>query len=1021
MKHFLFIISFVCVSFVYSHSVQVGYCLDCNGNLTIWVEHWHGTEDPSTTTMSLEYTVGGVTTALTSSPGGPVYNTAFTDLPGCSTPITIFGTCTDANTYNDWVRYTFPGLPTNTPITVTIISGNTVFTQDGCGMYPASTGMIIITDPPTYPNLLSCGGPGNTIPTVIASGSNTWTNSNPGIGLPANGTGSVPSFTPNPSTTTQVANIHMANSCGFTDYQIIIYPSPDAVFSAQGGNQVCFDDQPITFSNSSSPPPTETLTAFLWDFGDGNTSSSNNPNHSYASSGTYTVSLEVTSSAHGCKGTLDQVIVVSPMPVADFITDSVCPNSILTIQDNSSINPVDGNQITSWNWDYGNGQTGTGSSPTPQPQYTGEGEYDITLVVTSNNGCTNSITKVGIIYPQPNVDFSFTDVCLNFPSVFTDLSTISNAHTINSNTVWNWDFGDGNTSSQQNPSHTYLADGSYQVNLEVTSNHGCTDNLMQTVTVFPLPIADFTFINACDKDSIEMNSTATTQASGFSDYFWDYTTDGSIDTFGTSIKQVYPNDGFYSLSHIVVDNNGCRDTIAQQITVYTLPVADFIVDAVCEDSLNTFINTSTITPVDGGTITNYEWDFGNGNTTTQENPTESYGIENIYNTQLIVTTNFGCKDTIIKPVTVYPLPHVDFSPTEVCLNFATVFEDNSTVSNAHTSNSKVAWNWDFGDGGASTQQNPTYTYATEGVYPANLSVITNNGCENDTTIDVIVYPLPEVSFVGQNLDGCYLVCPQVTSTTTIDNSAMNGHNSIIDSQTWTISNGNIYSGASFNDCYLNQTGQDQYFNTTLKVVSDKGCVSSLSKNNYIAVYHKPIARFYFTPREPGIEKPDIIHPDVQFYNTSSYANYYNWTFSESPNIISSDIDPMISFPETPETYNPRLIAFTDKGCSDTAWASVRIWDRILLYVPNTFTPDQDNFNETFKPVFTSGFDPQDFTLYVFNRYGELIFESHNSEIGWDGTYGGKIAQGGTYIWKIIFKESETDKHHRLDGHINLLR
>jgi gliding motility-associated-like protein len=95
---------------------------------------------------------------------------------------------------------------------------------------------------------------------------------------------------------------------------------------------------------------------------------------------------------------------------------------------------------------------------------------------------------------------------------------------------------------------------------------------------------------------------------------------------------------------------------------------------------------------------------------------------------------------------------------------------------------------------------------------------------------------------------------------------------------------------------------------------------------------------------------------------------------------------------------------------------------ILFYIPNTFTPDGDQFNETFQPVYKSGFDPFDFHIMIFNRWGEIIFESYNSSIGWDGTYGDQgIVQYGTYVWQIDFKELHTDKRYTHKGHVTVVK
>ena len=161
---------------------------------------------------------------------------------------------------------------------------------------------------------------------------------------------------------------------------------------------------------------------------------------------------------------------------------------------------------------------------------------------------------------------------------------------------------------------------------------------------------------------------------------------------------------------------------------------------------------------------------------------------------------------------------------------------------------------------------------------------------------------------------------------------------------------------------------------------------------------------------------------MDFINPSNYADIYNWTFEGIG--TSSDFNPTVNYPDEPESYEVELVALTDEGCSDTARTVITILDRIIFYVPNTFTPDNDNFNETFQPVFYSGFDPQDYNLLIFNRWGEIVFESNDASIGWDGTYGvdnKNIVKDGTYVWKIEFKETMSDKRHVHTGHVNVLK
>ena len=118
-----------------------------------------------------------------------------------------------------------------------------------------------------------------------------------------------------------------------------------------------------------------------------------------------------------------------------------------------------------------------------------------------------------------------------------------------------------------------------------------------------------------------------------------------------------------------------------------------------------------------------------------------------------------------------------------------------------------------------------------------------------------------------------------------------------------------------------------------------------------------------------------------------------------------------------------LTAISDFGCIDSTQVFIPFDEQEIFYVPNTFTPDGDNFNQTFTPIFYSGFDPYNFEMLIFNRWGEVIFETRDCTKGWDGSYGlsGSDSQDGVYTWKIIYKNPETDERKIVVGHVTLLR
>jgi gliding motility-associated-like protein len=696
-------------------------------------------------------------------------------------------------------------------------------------------------------------------------------------------------------------------------------------------------------------------------------------------------------------------INVYPTPQASFVSDTVCADLQSSFVDSSTTAT---GTITGWDWDFENDGLVDGNTQNPTNIYSSHGVYSANLLVTNSHGCTHDTTISVEVFPNPVSEFVVEDVCLNDSSEFLNNSSIDYGQILS----YEWNLDDGTILNDTNVQHLYTAAGTYDVNLSVTSLEGCISDTTISTTVFNLPVADFDFTNACYLDSVAFENTSQLNGTTLNNIMWDVESDNIIDYTGVDGEHMYASSGTYDITQIVETTDGCLDTVSQEIIVYAKPTADWNYTTVCEYIATDFTNNSTVVVVDNDAITNHEWNFGDGNTSIIENPTHQYSSENVYSVELIVTTNHGCKDTLEQNVTVWPLPEVDFSPTDVCLGFATEFTDESTISNDFTTNSNIQWNWDFGDGGVMTTQNPNYTYQTAGVFNATLTVTSNNGCINDTTLSVTVNPNPEANFVGLNLEGCSPICPEIVSTSSIASPS-----SIAEFE-WRLENTVVQNGpsGSYGECIENNSGSTDSYDLELKVTSSEGCVDTFMEPDFIKVFHNPIANFNFTPVEP-----DVMNTEVSFLNSTAFADLYDWDFYFVGS--STLINPIIDFPAEADDYDVRLVATTDEGCSDTTRAIVTIKDRIVFYVPNTFTPDGDATNNTFQPIFTSGFEPRDINLLIFNRWGEIVYESNNIDEGWDGNYQNQAVPEGTYIWKIEFTETMSDKRHIETGHVNVLR
>ena len=786
---------------------------------------------------------------------------------------------------------------------------------------------------------------------------------------------------------------------------ITVYPLPVAAFSFVNN---C-DNEAVTFT-STSAVSSGTINQTLWDVQNDGTIdyTTANGSHVYPNDGTFNVT-HIAVTDQGCRDTITQAITVYPLPVADFSFVNNCDNEAVTFTSTSTVSSGTINQTL---WDVRNDGTIDYTTANGSHVYPTDGTFNVTHIAVTDQGCRDTVTQAITVYPLPVADFSFVNSCDNGAVTFTSEAVVSSG-TI-TQTLWDVQTDGTIDYTTANGSHVYPNNGSYNMTHIAVTNHGCRDTVVQVITVAPLPVADFSFVNNCDNEAVTFTSTAVVSSGTIAQTFWDVQNDGTIDYSTANGSHVYPNDGTFNVTHIVVTDQGCRDTVTQSILVYPLPVANWSAASVCEGNQTAFNDQSTVTVLDNDAIVQWEWLFGDGGSSVGQNPVHTYNDENVYTGQLIVTTNHGCRDTFSTTATVWPLPQVNFSPTDVCLEFLTDFQDLSVISNDHTPNTNVQWNWNFADqaGGTSTLQNPSYAYQQDGVFNVELEVTSANGCVNSAIIPVTVHPKPQASFTGVNLSGCAPICAELTSTSVVNNpSSITGY-------TWTLSDGTVYTSTSptATFCLDNETDATVYYNVQLTVETNEGCIDSHSEQNYIAVYHNPVASFYANPGQIS-----TVDETTELVNESLYADSYLWNFGDgSP--ASTSFSPTHSFPnEQGGNYTITLVASTNEGCRDTTFITIELLDELIFYIPNTFTPDGDIYNQTFLPVFTVGYDKYDYTLYIFNRWGEMVFESHDASIGWDGTYGGKTCQQGAYTWKIEVKTLLNDERKSFVGHVNLLR
>jgi gliding motility-associated-like protein len=293
----------------------------------------------------------------------------------------------------------------------------------------------------------------------------------------------------------------------------------------------------------------------------------------------------------------------------------------------------------------------------------------------------------------------------------------------------------------------------------------------------------------------------------------------------------------------------------------------------------------------------------------------------------------------------------------------------------------------------------TFDPIAAGVGLHELTYIIDEGCGDEQTIEIEVAAIPSIDFTAVPTEGC------VPLTVLFEPSGDPGSSCY-----WDFGDGSTSSSCTSMTYTYELAG---LFDVTYTITDANGCSNTIVKGDLIDAHVQPIADFNYSPNP--IYTND---PTVDFENTSTGETAWDWTFEGAGSSMAEN--PSTIFPEIAGDYDVVLTVTNEDGCTDEITKTISIREEQLIYVPNAFTPDGDNFNDTFIPVI-SGIDVYDYTLTIYNRWGEILFISYNSAVGWDGTYNGSVVSDGIYVWHIAASEIDSDKKFDFKGHITVLK
>ena len=777
----------------------------------------------------------------------------------------IFGNGQTSTSANPGVQY-FTAFTQDTTYTITLIAMN------DCGADTAYQSVLVHPNNVTaFFNATPTTGcsPLQVIVTSFTNGTNVSYDFGDGSGSSAANTVHV-YLNPGTYILSQFAD----DGCSYdtVSVTIVVTPTPQASFSTPSPTCV---GNPIQFTLN-----TPGVNAVLYDFGVpvivSDTSNALNPVYTYPQSGTYGVSLTTYSTANGCPSTILQNVVISPLPVIDFTVASVleCTPFAFEVLTNTS-------QGGFHFWDFGNGNTS--AAATPLNVYTTAGTFTVTYTNTDAAGCSKDTSFTITALPQPVAAFvPNTPYICGAPATF----SFTNLSTGNS-LGYNWDFGNGQTSTNLNPSATYIITDSFTISIDVTNNFGCHDTFTDRVIVHPQPQANANVSPLVGCAPLIVNATNT--SANITGQTWNWGDGSPTETSTNPLPHTYLVPNTYTVSLFTNYQNVCFDTFDVNVLVVPSVVAAFsttIAGNVCDGPITvTMTNLSQF-------ATTYAWNSGNGFTSGAFEPTFSYTAVGTYTITLIASVGAGCSDTITHTVTIYPAPTaaMQIVPVQGCTPLVV------NASNLSTGAGAYVWTW--GDGTPSeTTFNPLpHSYLNDTTYSVSLIANYNNVCFDTITQVVTVAPEPVADFSFTIVGN---VCGGPVQVNAVNNS-LYATNYI-----WNMGNGSQYSTVNVsNENYISPNT----FTITLVAINNFGCQDSFTQS--FTLHPAPIAAAQVIPTQ-GCTPLTVVAT-----NNSTIANSYVWTWGDgSPSETATNPLPHTYINDT--TYTVTLVANYNNVCYDT--------------------------------------------------------------------------------------------------------
>lgn len=592
------------------------------------------------------------------------------------------------------------------------------------------------------------------------------------------------------------------------------------------------------------------------------------------------------------------------------------------------------------------------------------------------------------------------DQMVNFNGFCTGDYTVNFQNNSFGGTNYKWNFNDpnsgaNNTSSLFAPSHTYSDTGHYRAQLIVNPGWPCTDTATVDIYIYnSLTLNHNTPAAQClTNNSFQFNANSSGPATTI--YQWNLGNTATTPLAnGNNVTTSFNTPGIKNIS-IKAKHSVCEIVKNFTIEVLPSPTTQFTVpqDYRCEGLEVQFNNTSTNSQ---GNL----WTFGDGTSSTDLNPSHQYTNPGTYTVKLVTTNGGLCKDSLQTTLVLNEKIILGLPPQpDKC-----ILDNSYDFVGTGTGPIGTDYFLTITDGQATRitgKQLLNYSFQNVGDHQVTLSG-EFEGCRKDTTIDIKIIRVPFIDFKLNDGLACVPFAASFLNQSIGDTELF---------YEWDFGNGDTSTEIHPSTIYT----AEGVYTIKLRLWAHEGCVDTLTvkKTDYVWVYPKPEAAF-------STDKTvlDPCNSGVQFKNLTAGDLYIQYDFDDS-GARSNDTDPFYIF-NNEEYHYVRQYVETAHGCRDTAEIVIYV-NPFTVFIPNSFTPNGDEFNQTLKTALY--YDPVDWELIIFNRWGEKVFESHDPKIEWDGTYNGKKAPDGIYNYKLSYRPCHLVKEDRkiVSGTVTILR